>query len=93
MLGLNEPLELAIQSTSAHSSTHRPEQPPDTSKAPPAAQPPSETQLLEDELELDLENMRIEEHIDTSVGERGSDVCSYCFLSAGDSKYCILSYI
>ncbi|XP_067946243.1 coatomer subunit beta'-like [Watersipora subatra] len=38
----------------------RPPVPPEPSK------PPSSTQLLEDELELDLENMKIDENIDTS---------------------------
>lgn len=48
-------------------------QPPDSSKpdatpvTPQPTKPPSQTQQLEDELELDLENMKIDENIDTSV--------------------------
>jgi len=35
-----------------------------------ADKPPTSSQLLEDELELDLENMKIDETIDTSVSKK-----------------------
>lgn len=67
MLGLNEPVP-STDDVLLPTTTKIAEQPPDTSvPAPQSAKPPSQTQQLEDELELDLENMKIDEDIDTSV--------------------------
>lgn len=75
MLGLNDPV------MKPSPSTQQPTQPPDTkpaaeaSQAPPPAvktpPAPSEAQQLEDELELDLENMKMDDNIDTSVSIEG----------------------
>ena len=52
-----------------HSTKSHP--PPAAAKEPPSSAPTTTTtQQLEDELELDLENMKIDENIDTSVSSK-----------------------
>jgi len=67
LLGLGDPV------TSTQSTQPPPSQPPESKSPPPEAKAPpptapttTTTQQLEDELELDLENMKIDENIDTS---------------------------
>lgn len=79
LLGLGDPV------TSTQSTQPPPSQPPESkspppeAKAPPPTAPTTTTQQLEDELELDLENMKIDENIDTSVSHPPALFCDFTY--------------
>ena len=67
MLGDASSSTRVLATSETHSEAPNISQPTGPSVPPQPSKPPSHSQQLEDELELDLENMKIDENIDTSV--------------------------